>query len=165
MAAVLLGRFTGNRLLELRHDFHDEGGFVLEERDAGGVRGEGSEFVAQQIHSKLLLLGSIMVSALCTVYQLLYFVQATAALGVAEQARAGDVVSGEGFPVNPAEFAALEEVEFRVEDDVYQHFLHLRDGDAFAGRAGILCSGALGGGVRGPGRVSLTSWERSVQEG
>ena len=74
---------------------------------------------------------SRMVDVGCTVYQLLYFVQTPAALGVAEQARAGDVVSGEGFPVNPAEFAALEEVKFRVEDDVYQHFLHLRDGDAF----------------------------------
>ena len=72
-----------------------------------------------------------MVDVGCTVYQLLYFVQAPAALGVSEQTRAGDVVSGEGFPVNPAEFAALEEVKFRVEDDVYQHFLHLRDGDAF----------------------------------
>ena len=72
-----------------------------------------------------------MVDVGCTVYQLLYFVQTPAALGVAEQARAGDVVSGEGFPVNPAEFAALDEVKFRVEDDVYQHFLHLRDGDAF----------------------------------
>lgn len=37
--------------------------------------------------------------------------------------------------------------------------------DAIAGRAGILCAGASGGGVRGHGRVSLTSWERSVQEG
>ena len=36
--------------------------------------------------------------------------------------------------------------------------------DAIAGRAGILCAGALGGGVRGPGRVSLTSGERSGQE-
>jgi len=37
VAAVLLGWFTGNRLLELRHDFHEEGVFVLEERNAGGV--------------------------------------------------------------------------------------------------------------------------------
>ena len=37
--------------------------------------------------------------------------------------------------------------------------------DAIAGRAGILCARASGGGVCGPGRVSLTSWERSVQEG
>ena len=57
--------------------------------------------------------------------------RAAAALGVAEQAQAGDVVSGEGFPVNPAELATLEEVEFRVENDVHQHLLHLRDRDAF----------------------------------
>ncbi len=72
-----------------------------------------------------------MVDVGCTVYQLLYFVQAAAALGVAEQAGAGDGVRGEGFPVNTTEFAALEKVEFRVEDDVHQHLLYLRDGDAF----------------------------------
>ena len=37
--------------------------------------------------------------------------------------------------------------------------------DAIAGRAGILCAVASGVGVRGPWRVSLTSWERSGQEG
>ena len=72
-----------------------------------------------------------MVGIGCTVYQPLYLVQASAALGVAEQARAGDVVRGEGLPENPAEFAALEGIEFRVEDDVHQHLLHLRDRDAF----------------------------------
>ena len=39
----------GTDVVELLHDFHEEGVFVLEERDAGGVRGEGSEFVAQHI--------------------------------------------------------------------------------------------------------------------
>jgi hypothetical protein len=37
--------------------------------------------------------------------------------------------------------------------------------DAIAGRSGILCAGALGVGVRGHERVSLTSRERSGQEG
>ena len=77
-----------------------------------------------------------MVGIGCTVYQLLYLVQASAALGVAEQARAGDVVRGEGLPENPAEFAALEGIEFRVEDDVHQHLLHLRDRDAFEAASG-----------------------------
>ena len=61
---------------------------------------------------------------------MLYLVQAPAALGVTEQTRARDVIRVEGFPVNPAEFTALQEVELRVEDDVHQHLLHLRDRDA-----------------------------------
>ena len=39
----------GTDVVELLHDFHEEGVFVLEERDAGGVRGEGGKFVAQHI--------------------------------------------------------------------------------------------------------------------
>lgn len=39
----------GADVVELLHDFHEEGVFVLEERDAGGVRGKGGELVAQHV--------------------------------------------------------------------------------------------------------------------
>ena len=40
---------NGADVVELLHNFHKEGVTALEERDAGGVRGEGGELVAQHI--------------------------------------------------------------------------------------------------------------------
>ena len=99
----------GADVVELLHDFHEEGVVVLEERDAGGVRGEGGELVAQHIgqagaldHNRGAVLdeqrtGDGEVHDLVVVNVFVQDIQQDLVGGMAGRVRDGVMVFGVGF--------------------------------------------------------------------
>ncbi len=99
----------GTDVVELLHDFHEEGVFVLEERDAGSMRGEGGKLVAQHIgqagaldHNGGTVLdeqrtGNGKVYDLIVMYVFVQDVQQDLVGRMARRVRDGVVVFGVGF--------------------------------------------------------------------
>ena len=99
----------GADVVELLHDFHEEGVFVLEERDAGGVGSEGGELVAEHVgqagaldHNRGAVLdeqrtGDGEVHDLIVVYVFVKDVQQDLVGGMAGRVRDVVMVFGVGF--------------------------------------------------------------------